>query len=151
MHSRIHTCSFSLRLGGGLGRSGLGRRLSAEYARNLANDFCGEAFADRAGGIVDAALRQRKRAAAIAGFGVEAVQRDFLLLRRELRKVHAGKLAGPVRVLQENFAGVLERFHFYAGGQSEERANFNFVQRGIAQPDVLLHDAALRIEDEGSG
>src|ERR1700674_2132877 len=117
----------------------------------FADDFRGEGFADLAGGIVDATLRQGERAAAIAGFGVEAVQRNFLLLRRELREVHAGKLAGTVGVLQEYFSRVLESFHFDARRQAEKRADFYFVKRGIAQANVLLEHAALRVENKGSG
>ncbi len=72
------------------------------------------------------------------------MQRSFLLLHGELRKVHAGKLAGAVGVLQEDFTRVLKRFHLDARWQAEKSADFYFVKRGIAQADVLLDDAACR-------
>jgi len=133
---------------GSLGGGGFDRRCGGGGARDFTDDFRGEGFAHLAGGIVDATLRQRKLATAIAGFGVEAVQRDFPLLGGKLGKVHAGKLTGAVGVLQKNFAGVLERFHFEAGGQAEERADFGFVERGIAQANMFLDDAALGVKKE---
>ena len=45
-------------------------------------DFCGGGFADFAIAVVDAALREREGAAAVAGFGVEFVERGNFLLRR---------------------------------------------------------------------
>jgi len=44
--------------------------------------FCGGGFADLAVTVVDAALREREGAAAVAGFGVEFVKRGNFLLRR---------------------------------------------------------------------
>ncbi len=76
------------------------------------------------------------------------MQRDSLLLGGKLGEVHAGKLAGAVGMLQKNFTGVLEGFHFEAGGQAKERANFDFVERGIAQANMFLDDAALGVKEE---
>ena len=120
--------------------------------RDGGDDFGGGGLAGLAGVVVDAALRERVAAAAGAGFGVEAVKRDRLLLRRELGEINTGELAGAVGVLEENFAGVLEGFHFdVADRQAEERADFGFVEKRVAEAFVLLHDTAFGIEHEGSG
>ena len=77
-------------------------------ACDFGDDFCRARFADRAAAIVDAALRERELAAASAAFGIEAMQRDGSLFRRQLRHVHAGERAGAIGVLQENFASVFK-------------------------------------------
>jgi hypothetical protein len=107
---------------------------------------------DFAAAVVDAALRKSEVAAAGARFRVEFVERDSFLFRRELGKIDAGEFAGTVGMFKKNLAGVLESFHFYiADGQAEERTDFGFVENRIAQAFVLLYDAALGIEHEGSG
>ncbi len=60
------------------GRGGLRR----SRMREGRDDFCGGGFADLAVTVVDAALREREGAAAVAGFGVEFVKRGNFLLRR---------------------------------------------------------------------
>ncbi len=120
--------------------------------RECGDDLSGGGLADLAVAVVDAALRERERAAAAAGFSVEFVERDGFLLGRELGEIHAGKFAGAFGVLQKNLAGVLEGFHFdVANGQAEERTDFSFVENGIAQAFVLLNDAAFGIQDKRSG
>ena len=115
-------------------------------------DFGDGGFADFAIAIVDAALRERVAAAAGAGLGVEFVECDGFLLRRELGKIDAGEFGGAVGVLQKNLAGVLESFHFdIPDRQTKQRANFGFIENRIAETFVLLNDAALGIENEGSG
>src|SRR5882672_10402339 len=116
------------------------------------DDFFRGGFAGFAIAIVDAALRERVAAAASAGFGVEFVERDGFLFRREFGKIDARQLSRTIRVLQENLADILKRFHFYvADRQTKQRANFRFVENGIAESFVLLHHAAFGIENEGSG
>ena len=116
------------------------------------NNFGGDGLAGLAGGIVDAALRKRERTAAVTGFRVEFVEGDDFLLGREFSEIDAGKLAGAVGILQENLSGVLEGLHFeVADRQAEERADFGFVKNRVVKAFVLLHDAALGIEHEGSG
>ena len=79
------------------------------------------------------------------------MKRDGLLFGSEFGKIDAGKLAGAVGVLQENFAGVVEGFYFDAvERKAEERANFCFVKSGVAEAFVFLHDAALRVDHERS-
>ena len=116
------------------------------------DDFFRGGFAGFAIAVVDAALRERVTAAAGTGFGVEFVERDGFLFRRELGEIDAGKLSRTVRVLQKNLANILEGFHFdVADRQTKQRANFSFVENWIAESFVLLHDAAFGIENEGSG
>ena len=115
-------------------------------------DFGDGGFADLAIAVVDAALRERVAAAAGTGFGIEFVECDGFLFRREFGKVDAGKFGGAFGVLQEDLALVLEGFHFdVADRQTKQRANFSFVENGIAQAFVLLHHAAFGVENEGSG
>ena len=77
------------------------------------------------------------------------MKRDGSLLRRQLGQIDTGKLHGAVSVLQENLSGIVERFHFHiANRQTEQRANLHFVKNRIVQAFVLLHHAALRIEQE---
>lgn len=80
--------------------------------RDCRDDFSDGGLADLAAAVVDAALREGEIAAAGAGICVEFVERDGLLFGRELGEVHAGQLAGAVGMLQENFPGILESFHF---------------------------------------
>ena len=116
------------------------------------DDFAGGSLADLAVAIVDAALRESVFAAAGAGFGVEFVERDGLLFWRELGEIDAGKFAGAFGVLQKNLAGVVEGFHFdVADGQAEERTDFGFVKKRVAEAFVFLNDAAFRVEHERSG
>ena len=65
---------------------------------NFRDDFFRGGFADGAGGIPDATLRERELAAAGASIGIETVERDSFLLGREFRKVDAGKFGGAVGV-----------------------------------------------------
>ena len=136
---------------GGLRRRGRGwRRVGSRGSGS--DDFFHGGFADFAIAVVDATLRERVAAAAGAGFGVEFVERDGFLFRREFGKIHAGQLSRTIRVLQENLADILKRFHFdVADRQTEQRTNFGFVENGIAESFVLLHHAAFGIENEGSG
>ena len=125
-----------------------GRR--AGVACDFGDDFCGAGFADRAAAIVDAALRERELAAAGAAFRVEAMQRDGSLFGRQLRHVHAGKRAGAIGMLQENFAGVFKCFDARRNSQMTQRANFIFIEQRIAQAFVFLHDAAFVIKNKRS-
>src|SRR5713226_2387270 len=119
--------------------------------RKRGHDFSGGGFADLAATVVDAALRERKRAAARASLGVEFVERHGFLLGREFGEIDAGKFAGALGIRQENLSGVLESFHFdIAYGEPEERTDFRFVQDGIAQAFVLLNDAAFRVQHKRS-
>ena len=116
------------------------------------DDFAGGGFADVAIAVVDAALRESEFAATVARFRVELVERYGFLLGREFGKIDAGKFAGAVGVFQKNLAGVLECFHLDgADGQAQERADFQFVEDGVAETFVFLNDAAFRIEHERSG
>ena len=116
------------------------------------DDFGSGGFADLAVAVVDAALRERKSAAAGARFRVEFVQRDGFLLGRKFGEIDAGKLAGALGVLQENLAGVLKSFHFdVPDGEAEERTDFSFLKKRIAQALVFLYDAAFGVEHERSG
>src|SRR6266481_1909889 len=133
---------------GGLCRSGF----CARRMRQGGDDFGRGGFADLAVAVVNAALREREGASTIAGFRVEFVERGNFLFRRQFREVDAGKFGGAFGILQENLAGILERFHFdVADGQSEERANLRFVKDGIAKPFVFLNDAAFGVQDKRSG
>ncbi len=145
-----------LRGGRSNGRAGLRRR--GRCRRRVgsrgsgSDDFFRGGFAGFAIAVVNAALRERVAAAAGTGFGVEFVERHGFLFRREFGKIHAGQLSRTIRVLQENLADILESFHFdVANRQTEQRANFRFVENGIAESFVLLHHAAFGIENEGSG
>src|SRR6266516_4430182 len=121
----------------------LGRR------QQLVNNLSRGRFADGAIAVPDPALRERVLAPAGARLGVEFVKRDGSLLRRQLGQIDTGKLHGAVSVLQENLSGIVERFHFHiANRQTEQRANLHFVKNRIVQAFVLLHHAALRIEQE---
>ena len=109
-------------------------------------------FAGFAIAVVDAALRERKAAAAGAGFGVEFMERDGFLFRRKLGEIHTGKFGGTFGVLQEDLAFVLKSFHFdVADRQTKQRTDFCFVENRIAEAFVLLHHASFGIENEGSG
>src|SRR5260370_37557790 len=111
--------------------------------RKSGDNFSGSVFAGLAVAVVDAALRECKSAPAAAGFRVEFVERDDLLLGRQLGEIHAGKLAGALRVLHKNLPGVLESFHFdVADGEAEERTDFRFIKDRITQAFVLLTNAA---------
>ena len=118
---------------------------------HLGDDFRGARSADRAIVVVNAALRQRQFAATGAGFRVESMHRGHSLLRRQLRQIHAGKLAGAIGMREKNLAGVFEGFHFHRHRHACQRADFQFVQQRIAQALVLLHHAAFRIEHERCG
>ena len=125
----------------GVGRSGDG-----------GEDFGDGRFADFAIAVVDAALRERVAAAAGTGFGIEFVERDGFLFRREFGKIDARKFGGAFGVLQEDLPLVLKSFHFdVADRQTKQRTNFGFVENRIAESFMFLHDAAFRIENEGSG
>ena len=115
------------------------------------DNFSDSCLADLAVAIVDAALGQREVAATGTGIGVEFVERDGFLFGRELGKIDAGKLAGAVGMLQENFSGVLKRFHFdVTDGQAKERTDFRFIKDGVAQAFVFLHDSAFGVEHKRS-
>ena len=89
------------------------------------DDFVGDAFADLAVAIVDAALRESVLAAASASFGVEFVKRDDFLFRRKFGKIDAGEFGGTDGVFDEDLASVVESLYFdVADGQAEERADF---------------------------
>ena len=118
---------------------------------NFGDDFFCGGFAYGAGGIPNAALRESEFAAARASVGVEAVENQLFLFRGEFRKVDTGKFGGTVGVGEKNFALVLKGFDFGHDGHAEEGANFRFINRGIPQADVLLHDAACGVQDERSG
>src|SRR5713226_2774305 len=116
------------------------------------DDFGGGGFADFAVAVVDAALRESVFAAASAGFGVKFVERGDFLLGRELGEIDAGKFAGALGVFQKNLPVVLESFHFdVSDGQTEERADFGFIENRITQSFVLLNDAAFGVKHERSG
>ena len=93
------------------------------------NDFARGRLADGAIAVPDAALRQRVLATAGARLCVELVKRDVSLLRLQLGQIDAGKLGGPVSVLQENLSRILKRFHFHiANRQTEQRPILHFVE-----------------------
>src|SRR5467141_2576845 len=132
------------------GRIKLG--LGGRGMREGGDDFRRGGFADLAVAVVDAALGEGVLAAAIATFGVEFVERDDFLFRREFGKIDAGELGGTDGVLDEDLAGVVESFYFdVADGQAEKRADFGFVEKRIAEAFVLLNDAAFCVEHEGGG
>jgi hypothetical protein len=115
-------------------------------------DFGSGGFADLAVAVVDAALRESVLAAAVAGFGIEFVQRGNFLFGRELGKIDAGKFAGAVGVLQKYLTSVFEGFHFdVSDRQAKERTDFRFVEKRIAQTLMFLNDAAFGVKDERSG
>src|SRR6516164_7035453 len=143
-------------LPGGRRRSCARHRLLGRWIRRAVrgreevfNDFARGRLADGAIAVTDAALRQRVLATAGARLCVELVKRDVSLLRLQLGQIDAGKLGGPVSVLQENLSRILKRFHFHiANRQTEQRPNFHFVENRIVQAFVFLHHAALCIEQE---
>src|SRR5258705_10131276 len=133
-------------------RRSSGLRLRGRGMHEASDDFRGGGFADLAVAVVDAALRKSVFAAAGTSFGVEFVERDDFLFWRELGKIDAGKFTGALGVLQKNLAGVVEGLHFdVADGQAEERTDFSFVKKRVAEAFVLLNDAAFRVEHERSG
>ena len=121
-----------------------------EVSRNFGDDFFRGGFADGAGGIPDAALRESEFAAAGASVGIEAVKSHLFLLGREFREVDSGQFSGAIGVCEKNFAFVLERFDFSHDGHAEQRANFGFVNGGIPEANMFLDDAAFGIQNERS-
>src|SRR4029077_730239 len=101
-----------------------GRFFRSSFARsdagNLGDNLFRSGFADRAVAIVNAALRQGELASARAAFSIELMQSDLLLLCSELGKIHTGKLAGAIRVLEENLAGILKGFDTRVDRQAEQ-------------------------------
>jgi len=87
---------------------------------NFGDDFFRRGFADGAGGIPDAALRESVLAAAGARVRIEAVESNLFLLGREFREVHAGQLGGAIGVFQKNLAFVLKGFDFGHDGEPEQ-------------------------------
>jgi hypothetical protein len=80
------------------------------------------------------------------------MERDGFLFGRKFRQVDAGKFAGALGIFQENLAGVLERFYLdVSDGEPQERTDFRFVKKWIAQAFMFLHDPALGVEHERSG
>src|SRR6266436_4538017 len=127
--------------GGGLsGR--WGNCCRCRHVRNTregSDDFLGGALADLTITIVNAALREGVLAAASASFGVEFVEGHDFLFRRKFRKIDPRELGGADGVLDEDLAGVVESFYLdVADGQAEERADFGFVEKRIAEAFVLL-------------
>src|SRR5229473_1210801 len=120
-------------------------------AGDLGDNLFGSRFADRAIAVVNAALRQSEIASASAALGVELVESDLPLLRSEPGKIHTGKLAGAIGVRKKNLTGIFKRFHSRIDGQAEQGADFRFIQGGVAQTFVLLHDAALRVQHKRRG
>ena len=121
------------------------------FARNFGNDFCSEGFADRATGVVDAALREGEGATAVAGFGIQALERGGFLLDGESGEIDVGKFGGTAGVLQEDLSGVFKHFDGGIDGQAEQRANFAFVYRSAVQADVFLYDFPVLIDHECGG
>src|SRR5260370_42609619 len=119
-------------------RSSFGRSAAGNFGDNL----FGSRFAHSTIAVVNAALRQSEIASASAAFGVEFVESDLLLLRSELGKIHAGKLAGAIGVREEDLTGIFKGFHARIDGQAEQGADFCFVQSRVAQSFMLLHNAA---------
>src|SRR5207245_7765711 len=72
---------FGSRLSGGSGLCG--GRFRRAGMREGGDDFCGGGFADLAIAVIDAALRERESATAVAGLRVEFVKRGNFLLRRQ--------------------------------------------------------------------
>src|SRR6266403_3577681 len=95
-----------LRRGGSNGRG----RLRGRCWRRVGSsgdgveDFGDGGFAGFAIAVVNAALRKRVVAVAGAGFGVEFMESDGFLFRRELGKIDAGKFGGAISVFQKNLA-----------------------------------------------
>src|SRR5258707_10321216 len=87
-------------------------------AGNFGDNFLRSRFAHSTIAVVNAALRQSEIASASAALGVELVESDLLLLRSELGKIHAGKLAGAIGVCEENLTGIFARFHTRMYGQA---------------------------------
>jgi len=137
-----------------LGRSDCRRRRSSgtygsvRRSGKSRDDFFGRGFADGAGGIPNAALRQSVLTAAGARVRIEAVESNLFLLGREFREVHAGQLRGAIGVLEKNFAFVLKGFDFGKDGETEQGANFRLIKLWIQKSDVLLNDTALGIQKE---
>ena len=121
------------------------------FRGNFGDDFLSGGFADSAGGIPDAALRESELAATGARVGVEAVEHDLFLLGSEFREVDAGKFGGAIRMGEKDFTLVLEGFDLGHDGHAEQSANFGFVNRRIPEADMLLDDAALGVQNERSG
>src|SRR5712692_2223645 len=115
-------------------RAGVSRRrgLLVPTAADLLDDLLRPRFADRAVAIVNPALRQREVAPTRAAFGIEAMQRRLLLLGSQLREIDAGKLAGTIRMGKKNLSGIIEGFHSRVNRQSQQRADFHLIKRGIA-------------------
>ncbi len=117
-------------------------------SRYFGDDFFRSGFADGAGGIPDAALRESKFATAGAGVRIEAVKNGLFLFRRKFGEVDAGQFSGAIGVCEKDFALVLERFDFGHDGHAEQSANFGFVNRGIPEANVFLDDAAFGVQNE---
>lgn len=135
--------------GGRRRRFGGGFRLGVRVFRgDFLHDRGSPLFADLASGIVDAALRQGELTTAGAGFRVEFVEGGSALFGSESLGVDAGQHGGAIRVLQEDFAGVIEGFDARGNGHVQKGAHFGLVKSRIKQADMLLDDAALGIDDE---
>src|SRR6266481_7676835 len=105
-------------------RSSFGRSAAGNFGDNL----FGSRFADRAIAVVNAALCQSEIASTSAALGVEFVQSDLPLLRSELGKIHAGKLAGAIGVCEENLTGIFKRFDTRIDGQAKQGTDFGFIE-----------------------
>ena len=129
------------------GRGSGGRVRSGR--RSIRGDFLHHSrrqlLADRARSVVNAALRQRQRAAAVASLGIHALQRNFLLLGIQPGEIHIRKLGSQHRILQKYLSGIFKRLDGRVHRQSQQQSHLGFIQLIGKKPFVLLHHVAVRI------
>jgi chemotaxis protein MotB len=90
-------------------RSRSRRSRSHGIRSNFFHHLRGKLLAHRAGSVVNAALRQSQRAAAVAALGIHSFQRCLFLLGIQVGKINVGQLSSEHRILQKYLPGVFER------------------------------------------
>ena len=74
------------------------------------------------------------------------MQGIFLLFIGQSFEIDTGKFRSPFRIFQQNLSVILEVFHLRIYRQAQHGLHFQFVNRGIVQADMFLHDTALRVD-----
>src|SRR5262249_3004003 len=120
-------------------------------ARNFFDDLSGRGLTHRAARVVDPTLRERESASAGALLFIELAQHRELPFRGEFGKVHARQLGGAFGVGEKDLTGVLEGLDLGLDGKSQQGTNLRLVEGRIAQANVLLHHAPVRVRHERSG
>ena len=114
-----------------------GRRGAARG--DFLHDLRGEFFAHWAGSVVNAALRERKPASAVAGLGIHALQRRLFLLGVRPVKSTLGSSVASSGILQKDLAGILESFDGGIYRQTQQQPNFGFIK---TRSNKALHASA---------